>query len=421
MIVAANWAGICRAQLATISEMHRQETDCYRNSPGSAGREVTVYWQCCIWDVGWNVVEVFSPLLPARSKGTAVFFNEIVGVAWVKPASIWSSTVCFTLQLALICSSSAVFLQYLVHELEWLSGPQLVHTIESRQLIGEFWYDLSLLAEAAPAEEIAPLECELGRTQETRHRMILRYFYVFQTDFNRTEQNTPFGQIDAILRFGIKIWELHRWQWWFIMGYLWTWQDSSNNGAHWQSHRTRSGMELRMRVVYLHHLEIFAIQESFVHVHRRPWRILCFFLLQLWVPSNGEVLKHRSTNKINFKAAKSRDWSQGRDVDRQFLVSSRVWGLGLVCGKVHFVSGLILLKLLFLSNHFTFVSVRVHHETEHFLLGAMQVLNNRVVLPPLESTDITIEYSPSSLGAWSTNIDVLSQPSRLASFRQSIS
>lgn len=30
-------------------------------------------------------------------------------------------------------------------------------------MAGEFWYDLSLLAEAAPAEEIAPLECELGR------------------------------------------------------------------------------------------------------------------------------------------------------------------------------------------------------------------------------------------------------------------
>lgn len=26
------------------------------------------------------------------------------------------------------------------------------------------------------------------------------------------------------------------------------------------------------------------------------------------------------------------------------------------------------------------------------------MLNNRVVLPPLESSDITIEYSPSSLG-----------------------
>ena len=141
MIVAANWAGICRAQqLATISEMHRQETDCYRNSPGSAGREVTVYWQCCIWDVGWNVDEVFSPLLPARSKGTAVFFNEIVGVAWVKPASIWSSTVCFTLQLALICSSSAVFLQYLVHELEWLSGPPTcahywIHSLKLRGIL----------------------------------------------------------------------------------------------------------------------------------------------------------------------------------------------------------------------------------------------------------------------------------------------
>ena len=30
-------------------------------------------------------------------------------------------------------------------------------------MAGEFWYDLSLLAEAAPAEEIAPLVCELGR------------------------------------------------------------------------------------------------------------------------------------------------------------------------------------------------------------------------------------------------------------------
>ena len=37
---AANWARICRAQSATISEMHRQETDCYRSSPGSAGHEV---------------------------------------------------------------------------------------------------------------------------------------------------------------------------------------------------------------------------------------------------------------------------------------------------------------------------------------------------------------------------------------------
>lgn len=41
------------------------------------------------------------------------------------------------------------------------------------QLVGEFWYDLSLLAEAAPAEEIAPLECELGRTnQETSKKLV---------------------------------------------------------------------------------------------------------------------------------------------------------------------------------------------------------------------------------------------------------
>ncbi|CAJ1445026.1 unnamed protein product [Effrenium voratum] len=53
---------------------------------------------------------VFSPLLPARTKGTAVFFNEIVG---------------------------------------------------------EFWYDLTLMAEAAPAEEIPGLQCELGRTAQT--------------------------------------------------------------------------------------------------------------------------------------------------------------------------------------------------------------------------------------------------------------
>ena len=31
-----------------------------------------------------EVAEVFSPLLPARSKGTAVFFNEIVGSAGTK-------------------------------------------------------------------------------------------------------------------------------------------------------------------------------------------------------------------------------------------------------------------------------------------------------------------------------------------------
>merc|ERR1719199_2469109 len=52
---------------------------------------------------------VFSPLLPSRSKGTAVFFNEVVG---------------------------------------------------------EFWYDLELVAESAPPEELAVMECELGRTAQ---------------------------------------------------------------------------------------------------------------------------------------------------------------------------------------------------------------------------------------------------------------
>lgn len=49
---------------------------------------------------------VFSPLLPAMTKGTAVFFNDVVG---------------------------------------------------------EFWYDLELVADQAPPEELSQLECELGR------------------------------------------------------------------------------------------------------------------------------------------------------------------------------------------------------------------------------------------------------------------
>jgi len=53
---------------------------------------------------------VFSPLLPSKKKGTAVFFNDVVG---------------------------------------------------------EFWYDLELVAESAPPEELALMECELGRTAQT--------------------------------------------------------------------------------------------------------------------------------------------------------------------------------------------------------------------------------------------------------------
>mmetsp|Transcript_20679 Transcript_20679/g.39293 ORF Transcript_20679/g.39293 Transcript_20679/m.39293 type:complete len:2902 (+) Transcript_20679:155-8860(+) len=53
---------------------------------------------------------VFSPLLPSKKKGTAVFFNDVVG---------------------------------------------------------EFWYDLELVAEPAPPEDLPLLECELGRTAQT--------------------------------------------------------------------------------------------------------------------------------------------------------------------------------------------------------------------------------------------------------------
>jgi len=52
---------------------------------------------------------VFSPLLPAKNRGTAVFFNDVVG---------------------------------------------------------EFWYDLDLIAEGAHPEELPLMECELGRTAQ---------------------------------------------------------------------------------------------------------------------------------------------------------------------------------------------------------------------------------------------------------------
>lgn len=34
-------------------------------------------------------------------------------------------------------------------------------------VVGEFWYDLELIAEPAPPEELPPMECELGRTMQT--------------------------------------------------------------------------------------------------------------------------------------------------------------------------------------------------------------------------------------------------------------
>lgn len=54
---------------------------------------------------------VFSPLLPSRKQGYAAFFND---------------------------------------------------------LVGEFWYDLQLIAEPAPPEELPPLECELGRSTQVQ-------------------------------------------------------------------------------------------------------------------------------------------------------------------------------------------------------------------------------------------------------------
>merc|ERR1719433_1449715 len=53
---------------------------------------------------------VFSPLQPSRRRGTAVFFNNVVG---------------------------------------------------------EFWYDLELVAESAPPEELELMKCELGRSVQT--------------------------------------------------------------------------------------------------------------------------------------------------------------------------------------------------------------------------------------------------------------
>ena len=126
-------------------------------------------------------------------------------------------------------------------------------------------------------------------------------------------------------------------QWWFIMGYLRTWQDSSNNGAHWQSHRTRSGMELRTRVTYLQYLEMFSIQESFVHAHSYgalKWRGL--------EASIDEQDQLQGCKKQRLESGER----CGEDIPSKFACLRPE----LVCGKVHFVSGFILL------HYFTFVS-----------------------------------------------------------------
>ena len=243
------------------------------------------------------------------------------------------------------------------------------------------------------------------------YRMILRCFYAFQTDFKRTEQNAGFATSDKLMQ-------------------------SCNDGSSWGTFRpdrtaqttvhidNPTGQEVAWSLEWESRTcSIWKCLQYRNHLYMCTEDLEVFFAFFGAMVPNGEVLKHRSTNKINFKVAKSRDWSQGRD-ERNFLVSLRVWGLSWFAAKC-ILSAVFILLESFHSNHFTISdschSMSIHYETEHFLsMGAMQVLNNRVVLPPLESTDITIEYSPSSLGASvSINTDVRSQPSRLASVRQS--
>jgi len=91
---------------------------------------------------------VFSPLLPARMKGSAVFFNDIVG---------------------------------------------------------EFWYDLELIAEQATPEEIEPLECELGRTVQvqvkidnpTGHEVSLKHRSTNKINFKVMQQKVVLPPLES--------------------------------------------------------------------------------------------------------------------------------------------------------------------------------------------------------------------------------
>jgi len=91
---------------------------------------------------------VFSPLLPARTKGTAVFFNDVVG---------------------------------------------------------EFWYDLELIAEQAPPEELELMECELGRTAQetvkidnpTGQEVVLRHRSQNKINFKVLQQRIVLPPLDS--------------------------------------------------------------------------------------------------------------------------------------------------------------------------------------------------------------------------------
>jgi len=91
---------------------------------------------------------VFSPLLPSRSKGTAVFFNDVVG---------------------------------------------------------EFWYDLELIAEPAQPEALPPMECELGRTLQTTvkidnptgQEVVLKHRSTNKVNFRVLQQRIPLPPLES--------------------------------------------------------------------------------------------------------------------------------------------------------------------------------------------------------------------------------
>jgi len=92
---------------------------------------------------------VFSPLQPSRKKGTAVFFNDVVG---------------------------------------------------------EFWYDLELVADPAPPEELPIMKCELGRTITTTVRIdnptgqevILKHRSTNKINFKIVQQRVVLPALESV-------------------------------------------------------------------------------------------------------------------------------------------------------------------------------------------------------------------------------
>jgi hypothetical protein len=91
---------------------------------------------------------VFSPLLPSKKKGTAVFLNDRVG---------------------------------------------------------EFWYDLDLIAELAPPEELPAMECELGRTAQTQvtidnptgQEVVLKHRSTNKINFKVVQQRVALAPLES--------------------------------------------------------------------------------------------------------------------------------------------------------------------------------------------------------------------------------